>query len=86
MIDFVLENPGVPPGGFHRARFSLLIQVLHSYGSGCWNHCREARQAEASFVEASVVPRKQAERVGTGYSFVVEGRARRSLSHDDLWN
>src|SRR3984957_14856926 len=51
MIDFMLQNPGIPSRRFHRAELSSFVQAFYVYGPGPWNDCGKSGEAEAAFVE-----------------------------------
>jgi len=55
MIDFMLQNPGIPSGCFHGTRLSLFVQVFHAYGPGAWNDGGKSGEAEAAFIEKRFV-------------------------------
>ena len=57
VIDFMLQNPGIPSGCFHGARLALFVQVFHAYGPGAWNDRGKSGEAEAAFVERSLLVR-----------------------------
>ncbi len=51
MIDFVLQNAGVPTRSFNDLRLSVLVKAFHAHMMGTWNHRGKSRQAKAAFVE-----------------------------------
>ena len=55
MIDFVLQNAGVPTGSFNDLRLSMLVKAFHAHMMGTWNDRRKSRQAQAAFVELDLL-------------------------------
>jgi len=55
MIDFVLEDAGVPAGGLDELRFCALVEVFHSDGARARYDGGKAGEAEAAFVEIFLI-------------------------------
>ena len=49
MIDFVLQNSGIPAFRLNHERFSSLIHTLDVYGKGTRHQCHKPGETEASF-------------------------------------
>lgn len=55
MVNLVLKDARVPPGGFDVARLGVFVEEFHANGVGARHHCGETRQAEAAFEEVAFV-------------------------------
>ncbi len=51
VIDFVLKDAGVPPGGLDEVGFGALVEVFDADGAGTGDHGGKTGEAEAAFVE-----------------------------------
>ena len=51
VIDFVLEDAGVPAGGLDELGLGALVEVFHADGAGAGDDGGETGEAEAAFVE-----------------------------------
>ncbi len=51
MIDFVLEDAGIPAGGLDELEFGALVEILDADGARAGNDGGKTGEAEAAFVE-----------------------------------
>jgi hypothetical protein len=51
VIDFVLEDAGIPAGGLHEVGFGALVEVFDAHGAGARDYGGKTGEAEAAFVE-----------------------------------
>ena len=56
MIDFVLDDTGCPPREHPVDEFAVLVESLDAHGTVAGHHPGEPGNAQASFVEADVLP------------------------------